>query len=120
MRMRTLATLLAATAIFCLMTPMIHGQTATTGQIAGVVTDPSGALVVGAKVTLTSDAGVRRETVTGSNGRYAFPLLDPGGYQVEVTHSGFASVKLEGIVVKITETSVVDVALKVASVVRHK
>jgi outer membrane receptor protein involved in Fe transport len=115
MRMRTLATLLAAAAIFCLMTPMIYGQTATTGQIAGVVTDPSGALVVGAQVTVTSDAGVQRETVTGSNGRYAFPLLDPGTYQVEVTHSGFAAVKVEGIVVKITETSVVDVALKVAS-----
>jgi len=78
------------------------------------VTDPSGALVVGAKVVLTSDAGVRREAQTGSNGRYAFPLLDPGAYRMEVTLSGFASSKLEGISVKITESSVVDVALKVA------
>jgi hypothetical protein len=114
MRTRTLAILLAAAAIFCFMTPMIQGQTATTGQIVGVVTDPSGALVVGAKVTLTSDAGVRRETVTGSNGRYTFPLLDPGAYRLEVALSGFAPAKLEGIAVRITESSVVDVALKVA------
>ena len=112
--MRTLTTLLAAAAILCFMTPMTQAQTATTGQIVGVVTDPSGALVVGAKVALTSDAGVRREVTTGGNGRYTFPLLDPGAYRLEVTHSGFASVKLEGVVVQITESSVADVALKVA------
>ena len=114
MRMRTLATLLAAAAILCFMAPMTQAQTATTGQIVGVVTDPSGALVVGAKVALTSDAGVRREATTGSNGRYTFPLLDPGAYQIEVTQSGFASAKLEGVAVRITESSVIDVALKVA------
>ena len=114
MRIRTLATLLAVAGILCFVAPMTQAQTATTGQVVGVVTDPSGALVVGAQVTLTSDAGVRREVATGGNGRYAFPLLDPGIYQVEVTHSGFASVKVEGITVKITESSVIDVALKVA------
>jgi len=112
--MRTLTTLLAAAAILCFMTPMTQAQTATTGQIVGVVTDPSGALVVGAKVALTSDAGVRREVTTGGNGRYAFPLLDPGAYRLEVTSSGFASAKLQGIVVQITESTVADVALKVA------
>jgi hypothetical protein len=80
----------------------------------GLVTDPSGALVVGAKVALTSNAGVRREAVTGVNGRYAFPLLDPGAYRLEVSQSGFAPAQLDGISVQITESSVVDVALKVA------
>ncbi len=112
--MRILVTLLAA-AILCSMTPMTQAQTATTGQIVGVVTDPSGAVVASANVVLTSDAGVRRQTETDGNGRYAFPLLDPGAYGLEVTLSGFASVKLESISVKITESSVVDVALKVAS-----
>ena len=50
MRTRTLVTLLAAAAILCFMTPMTQAQTATTGQIVGVVTDPSGAVVAGAKV----------------------------------------------------------------------
>ncbi len=112
--MRTLTTLLAVAAILCFMTSMAQAQTATTGQIVGVVTDPSGALVVGARVALTSDAGVRREGTTGSNGRYTFPLLDPGAYQLEVTQSGFASAKLKGIVVQLTGSTVADVALKVA------
>jgi outer membrane receptor protein involved in Fe transport len=114
MRSRTLATLLAAAAIVCFMTPMIEAQTATTGQIVGLVTDPSGALVAGAKVAVTSDAGVRRESTTGGNGHYAFPLLDPGTYQLEVTQSGFAPARAEGIVVQITESTVADVSLKVA------
>ncbi len=114
MRIRTLTTLLAVAAILCFMTPMTQAQTATTGQVVGVVTDPSGALVTGAKVVLTSDAGVRRETVTGGSGRYTFPLLAPGAYRLEVIQSGFALTKVEGIVVQITQSSVVDVALKVA------
>ena len=114
MRTRTLVTLLAAAAILCFMTPMTQAQTATTGQIVGVVADPTGAVVAGARVVLTNNAGVRREGQTGSNGRYAFPLLDPGVYRLEVSQSGFAPAKVEGIVVQITESSVIDVALKVA------
>ncbi len=113
MRTRILAALLVfATASF--MVPKGYAQTATTGQIVGMVTDPSAAIVVGAKVLLTSEAGVRRQTLTGNNGRYVFPLLDPGVYKLEVSGSGFAPVMLEGITAKITETTVVDVALKVA------
>ncbi len=40
--MRTLTTLVAAAAILCFMAPMTQAQTATTGQIVGVVTDPTG------------------------------------------------------------------------------
>ncbi|MFZ3266865.1 MAG: TonB-dependent receptor [Terriglobales bacterium] len=112
--MRTLSTLLAAAAIFCFMMPMTQAQTATTGQIVGVVTDPTGAIVVGAHVALTNDAGVRREIRTGSDGRCTFPLLEPGAYRLEVNQGGFAEAKLEGITVRITESTVVDVALKVA------
>jgi len=115
MRVREWVTILVLVGALVFFAGDLYAQTATTGQIAGVATDPSGALVVGAKVTLTSDAGVQRETVTGSNGRYSFPLLEPGVYRVEVTQSGFAAAKLEGVIVKITETSVNDVALKVGS-----
>ncbi|HUJ93693.1 MAG TPA: TonB-dependent receptor [Terriglobales bacterium] len=115
MRVRELLTIIAIVGALAFLAGDAHAQTATTGQIVGVVTDPTGALVVGAKLTLTSDAGVRRQAETGANGRYTFPLLDPGIYQLEVTQSGFAGAKLQGIAVKITETSVNDVVLKVGS-----
>jgi len=92
-----------------------EGQTATTGQILGGVTDPSGGAVAGAKVALTSDAGAERDTVTSSGGRYAFSLLPPGKYRLDVSASGFALAKVRDVVVKITETTNVDVRLKVAA-----
>lgn len=113
MRLRELIAIIVVIGAVAVLAGSAHAQTATTGQIVGQVTDPSGALVVGAKVALTSDAGVSRGTITGGNGRYAFPLLDPGVYQIEVAGSGFASAKLQGVTVRITETSVVDVGLKV-------
>jgi outer membrane receptor protein involved in Fe transport len=115
MRMPTLAKLLAAASILFFMASMTQAQTSTTGQIVGVVTDPSGAIVVGAKVALTSNAGVRRETETGDNGRYTFGVLEPGIYALEVNSRGFGTVKLEGIAVKITEITVINVGLKVAT-----
>jgi hypothetical protein len=114
MRIGQLATLLVVATIFCFMVSTTQAQTATTGQIVGLVTDPTGALVVGATLTLTNDSGVRRQSTTGANGRYEFPLLNPGAYRLEVSASGFVSIKLEGITVRITESRVTDVALKVA------
>ena len=91
------------------------GQTATTGQILGDITDPSGGVVGGAKVVLTSDAGAQRDTVTSSAGRYAFSLLPPGKDSVEITASGFALARVDEVIVKITATTVVDVRLALAS-----
>src|SRR5208282_1818094 len=92
-----------------------NGQTATTGQILGEVTDTHGSAVGGAKVALISEAGGKREAVTSSAGRYGFSLLAPGKYRLEVSASGFALAKVGDVVVKITETTSVDVSLHVAS-----
>jgi len=117
MRKLRLVKLLAAASVLCCSALVARAQTPTTGQIVGVVTDPSGGVVAGANVALTSDAGVQRNAQTGSAGRYTFALLDPGRYTMEVTAKGFATVKLEAITVKITETTVLDVALKMATAV---
>ena len=115
MRMPMIVKLLATAIAVFFIIPNAQAQTATTGQIVGVVTDPSSGLVVGAKVVLTSDAGVQRQVETGSKGEYTFAQLAPGVYAIEVTAGGFAAVKLQAITVKITETTVVDVPLKLAA-----
>ena len=94
---------------------LANGQTSTTGQIAGDVTDPTGAVLANAKVVAVNDAGIRREVTSDAAGRYAFPLLPPGRYTVEITAQGFSPLKVAGVNVRITETSVVDLALKVAA-----
>jgi hypothetical protein len=88
-------------------------QTPTTGQITGEVTDPSGAVVAGAKVALTSDAGLQRTAATDSTGHYAFTMLPPGTYKLEASFAGFNTVAVQNIVVRITETAVINVPMKV-------
>ncbi|HEY4683609.1 MAG TPA: carboxypeptidase-like regulatory domain-containing protein, partial [Candidatus Acidoferrales bacterium] len=90
-------------------------QTATTGQITGAVKDPSGAVIAGAKVTLTSPAGAEREATTDAEGHYRFPLLPPGTYQLTVEAPGFKAFALQGVLVKITETTEADASLTLAA-----
>jgi Carboxypeptidase regulatory-like domain/TonB-dependent Receptor Plug Domain len=95
---------------------LLQAQTATTGQIAGQIVDPQGAVMVGARVTLTSEAGVTRETASDGAGHYRFVLLPPGTYKLTVKAAGFKPRGLENVSVKITETTTVDVQLGVAGV----
>src|SRR5256885_15295181 len=76
-------------AILVLGAMSLCAQTNSTA-IVGTVTDPSGAVVVGAKITLLQvQTGIKRTDVTSSSGDYAFPLLDPGEYTVTVEAKGF-------------------------------
>ncbi len=90
-----------------------RAQSPTTGQVSGVVKDPSGAVVAGAKVTLTSDAGVDRVVTTSSDGRYALPLIPPGIYRLQVDAKGFKPFIVEKVEVRITEYSVANADLSV-------
>lgn len=68
------------------------GQTITTGDIVGVVSDTSGAVVPGATVTLKSvDSGETRTATSNGQGQYRFPLLKPGNYVVSAATPGLKS-----------------------------
>src|SRR6202522_2250304 len=83
---------LLLTGVFC--APQVPAQTQTTGEITGVVTDPSGAMVAAAKVTLTDNAkGSTQTTATNKDGVYHFQLLNPSNYTVSVTSAGFQETK---------------------------
>src|SRR5271170_1606311 len=87
----TLITVLFLTAVF-LTTPSAFSQTVTTGDVVGVVTDSSGAVVPKATVTLKSiDSGETRTDTTGAQGLYRFPLLKPGEYLVSASIAGLKS-----------------------------
>ena len=60
------------------------------GTILGTVSDPQGAVVPGAKVTVHNiDTGLERTTQTSADGSYSVPELPVGTYTVTVTQSGF-------------------------------
>ena len=70
--------------------PVLAQTTISTGSIVGTVTDPSGAVVSGAKVTITNKAtGQVITTTTTSTGTYASGALNPGNYQVRIEGQGF-------------------------------
>ncbi|MBI1786066.1 MAG: TonB-dependent receptor [Acidobacteria bacterium] len=84
-----------------------------TGSIAGTVVDPSGAALVGAKVTATAPAtGLSRETTTATDGGYVFPLLPVGVYTVVIEASGFKRSEQRGIEVRANVTVTVPITLQ--------
>src|SRR5262245_45532395 len=83
------------------------------GTITGEVTDTSGAPVAGAKVIGTSlERNQPVETVTNSAGRYIFPFLLPGKYQLSVEKEGFKRFTREGIDVSSADRLGVNITLR--------
>src|ERR1700689_1268821 len=91
-----LATLLVIAALF--RVDISHAQLTGKGGISGTVTDPSGAAVPGAKITITDVAtGVSTRTTSTAAGDFSVSPLDPGNYNVVVTASGFEQLTQENV-----------------------
>ena len=72
---------------------LLRAQTTTTGELAGTITDPTGAVLTTANVTATNVAtGAKVTAQTNSTGAYRFPLLPPGTYRISASASGFRTV----------------------------
>jgi hypothetical protein len=102
--------------ISCLLPSPVQAQSSSTGAIAGTVTDPSGAVVPGARIKVTNQAtGASRTTVSSSTGNYLLPLLPPGSYRLEAGKEGFKLSTYPGIAVNVTETEALNVRLQVGT-----
>ena len=84
--------LFAAIAIFVSVVEAAYGQeTVNNASVSGRVTDPSGAVIQGARVSgRQTDTGITNVTSTGRDGRFRFPYLQVGCYDITVSHAGFA------------------------------
>ena len=96
----------------------LSAQTTSTA-IVGTVTDPSGAVVTGANVTLLQvQTGIKRSDLTSSTGDYAFPLLDPGEYSVTVEAKGFKTEIAKSINLELNLRARIDFHLQVGTEVQ--
>jgi len=87
------------------------------GSISGLVSDPSGAVVNGAKVTALNHAtGVELHTVTSDAGLYSFVSLSPGLYVVTASQKGFEGVAQDNVLVTVDQVTTANIALRVGSV----
>ncbi|MBN1568052.1 MAG: carboxypeptidase regulatory-like domain-containing protein [Acidobacteria bacterium] len=94
--------------------PSVLAQSADTGALTGVIKDPSGAVVAGAKVTVTSIATAQsRSTLSGNDGSYKIVLLPPGKYKVNVSMAGFQTAEFPSVTIKVTETAALNATLKI-------
>ncbi len=118
MSSKRVALLLAA--LFCLfaVTPSsLFAQAASTGTVAGTVTDPSGGAVVGATVTLTdTSTNLSRTAQTNDTGRYFFANVVPSTYNVSVSKTGFRVSKLVNQQVTVGSSLTLNIVMELGSV----
>ncbi|MGA2268296.1 MAG: carboxypeptidase-like regulatory domain-containing protein [Bryobacteraceae bacterium] len=93
---------------------IVWAQTASTGTVLGLVTDPTGAVVPGATVELV-DAATKavRSVTTNAAGRYAFVALPPGTYSIRASATGFKQAVVPAIVVEVTKSYTVNLQLAI-------
>ncbi len=104
-------------AVLAVSTPRLEAQTFY-GSIVGTVTDPTGAAVTGAQVTLTNTGtSERRIATTDASGSYQFPNLVPARYRVELEMTGFKRHVHDAIEVQVESVVRVDSRLAVGDVV---
>src|SRR5258706_7644785 len=99
--------------VFVLLAAVSLSAQTFRGTILGTVTDPSGAVVAGAKVTVKNvGTGLERTTDTSADGSYALPELPIGTYIVTVTQAGFQTSVTTGVTVDVAGERRVDATLK--------
>ncbi len=103
MRLRTFA-ILAAALLILASGGTVWSQTVQ-GVITGTITDPTGAVVPNATVTITNvGTNASQSATTGGDGSYRFSLVPPGTYTLEIKAGNFATVRVSGIVVEASQT----------------
>jgi hypothetical protein len=86
------------------------------GTVSGEITDPSKAVVPGAKVTLVDQKkGYQFATTSDKSGRYLFTAIPPGEYTVSAEMQGFEKIVRTGITLDVSENATANLALKVAT-----
>lgn len=94
-----------------------RGQQRASAAIYGAVTDSQGAVVVNALVTLVqTGSGQTRTAATNEEGRYQFPVLPVGPYQISIEHPGFKKFQATGLLLQVNDNVKVDARLELGEV----
>ena len=95
--------------------PLLYAQV-DRANLAGTVTDRSGAVLEGVNLTIrSSTTGLTRATVTAANGLYRLPSLPTGTYQLELTKSGFQTKQIDEVQLRVGQDRLLDVQLELAT-----
>jgi hypothetical protein len=100
--------------IVLMLLPQMAAAQGNQGSLRGTISDPTGAVLAGVQVTVTSEAtGVSKTATTNSTGFYSADALTPGNYSVRATKEGFAQTTIEHIAVDPGQTRESSLSLKI-------
>lgn len=101
-------------AIFSLTLPALVVAQGASGRIVGRVSDPSGAVLAHAKITLTNDAtGITRNAESSDSGDYSFVEVTPGTYTVQFELSGFKKNVQKSVIVDLNQVVTLNSTLQI-------
>src|SRR5689334_16505736 len=104
-----------APGLMLLLALVVRAQDITKGSIAGMVYDPTGAIIPGVTVKLTSPFGDRK-AITNGLGEYNFLNLVVGpGYTLTLDHQGFTPAKITNLLVGVNRQTTQDISLQVGA-----
>jgi hypothetical protein len=111
---RALSAMIGLIVVLMIVPPPHLGAQEAGGTIVGTVTDPSGAAVSSASVSIKNIAtGVERNVPTNVDGLFVAPNLVPGSYEIQVTATGFSSTFVREAVLTVGERREINVTLKI-------
>jgi hypothetical protein len=119
-KLRTRSILLFGLALIPLLAQhAVFGQTIT-GAINGTITDPAGAAIPNANVTVTSvQTGIQQKAPSNASGNYIFPALGVGDYTITVEAQGFGTTTESGVHLDANQNLTADVSLKLGAAVQR-
>ena len=108
--------------LICLQTLLVvlfatsNANAQDTASLTGTITDPSGATVANAQVTVSSpERGINRTTTTNSDGAYSVPAIPSGSYNVSIAAPGFKKFEAKAVVLRVAQKARVDVVMQVGA-----
>ncbi len=111
--LRSRWTAVCLTIAICFSVPTLLSGQGTTGRIVGRVSDPSGAVVGGVKVTLVNEAtGINRESTSSGSGDYDFVEIPVGTYRLEFDLAGFKKNVRRGVALDVNQVITLNMTMQ--------
>lgn len=99
---------------------LLPAQSSNSADLQGTVTDAAGGVIPGATLVVTNlETQVSRTGATNSLGRYRFPALPVGSYDLQISKEGFAAFERKGLLLQVGQLVTIDVQMPVATQVQH-
>src|SRR6476469_6778959 len=103
-------------ALLMIIAASVGAMAQNRGSISGTVTDPNGALVPGATISVKGEAGQQFTGVTSEDGVYRIPAVENGLYTVTISAPNFKTISVKNVKVDVATPSTVDAKLELGNV----